>query len=147
MSAAGILGAAGDLFGGIMGDIGESDAASAYKKAAAYAAENADVAQRSGDIQEAQARRQVYQSVSGQQADLAGAGVTAGGSSQYLRRASIQQGGMTQALIQDQTKINVQGFEAEEAADKGQAAAASAQGTSDLGSGILGAAGSILSII
>lgn len=140
------LGAVGDLFGGALGAMGDADAASAYNQAAQYAAENAQVAQRSGVIQEAQANRTIYQAVSGQAAVESAGGLGAGGSSQYLQRASLQQGGLAKAIIANNTQLQVQGYEAEEAADKGQAAQATEQGIASGVGGILGAVGSIIGI-
>ncbi len=145
--ASGLLGAAGDLFSGFLGASGDNAAASAYNQAANFALENAAVAKRSGAIQEAQANRAIYQVVSGQSAVEGASGLAAGGSNQYLSRASLQQGGLQKAIIANNAQIQVQGFEAEAAADQGQAAQAAAQATSSAGGGILGAIGGILSIL
>ncbi len=144
--ASGVVGAVGDIFSGIMGASGDNADASAYNKAANFALENAAVAQRSGAIQEAQANRAIYQVTSGQQAVEGAGGVTGGGSNQYLSRASLQQGGLQKAIIANNAQIQVQGFEAEAAADQGQAAQATAQAAASAGGGILGAIGSILGI-
>lgn len=144
--AQGVLGAAGDLFSGVAGFMGDQSAASAYKKAAKFATQNAATAERSGVIQEAQAARQIYQTVSGAQAAEASSGTGTGGSNQYLSRASLQQGGLQKAIIANNAQIQATGFKAEAAADTGQAQQAQAQGASSLFGGILGAVGSIIGI-
>ncbi len=140
------LGAAGDLFGGIMGFMGDQSASNAYNQAAKYAQENAVVAARSGVIEGQQANRAIYSAVSGQAAVEGGGGLSGGGSNQYLQRASLQQGGLQKAIIANNAQMQVQGFQAEAAADTGQAQQASMQGASALGGGILGSIGSIIGI-
>lgn len=143
LAAGDLLGAAGDIFSGLLTSSGDTAAEKAYEQAATYAGENAQVAQRSGAIQEAQLNRQVYQVASGQSAAEASGGVGAGGSSQYLTRATQQQGGLAKAVVANQTQLNVQGFEAEESADIGQAKEAGAQASAATGGGIFGALGGI----
>lgn len=144
--ASGILGAASDLFGGFMGASGDKAAAKSYKQAADFANENAAVAQRSGEVEQAQANRLIYQTVSGGEAAAAAGGTTGGGSNQYITRASLQQGGLQKAILANNAQLQVQGFKAEAAADVGQANEAQQQATASAGGGILGAIGGILSI-
>lgn len=144
--ASSIIGAASDLFGGLLGASGDKAAEKAYEQAATFAQENAAVSARSGILQETQANRQIYQAVSGQAAAEAAGGTTGGGSNQYLTRASLQQGGLQRAIIANNAQLQVQGFQAEAAADVGQAKQAAAQAQASAGGGILGAIGGILSI-
>lgn len=140
------LGAVSDLFGGEMGSQGYKTAAQSYQTASTFATKNAQVAQESGDLQEAQANRQIYQAVSGGEAAAAAGGTTGGGSNQYIQRASQQQGGLQKAIIAAQTQVNVTGFKAEAASDVAQGQMAQQQAKAAKGGGILGAVGSILSI-
>jgi hypothetical protein len=140
-------GAVGDLFSGFMGAMGDMAASKAYDQAAAFANENAAVAKRSGVVQEAQLNRNIYQVVSGQGSAEAASGLQANsGSGQYLQRASLQQGGLAKAIVANNTQLQVQGYEAEAAADIGQATQAQDQGIASAGSGILGAFGSMMGI-
>lgn len=133
----------GSAFSDLFQGAGDFAASSAYKQAAGYAGQEAEIAKRSGAIQLEQANRQIYQTISGQQAAVAGGGFTGGGSNQYLQRASEQQAGLTRAIVSNQTNINVLGFQAQQAADIGQAQQAELTGAGNVAGGILGIAASI----
>jgi hypothetical protein len=117
-------GAVSDLFGGL-GDLAE---ASAYGKASQLAGENAQIAAASGRIQQVQAQRQIYQSIGGTRADVAGAGLAMSGSALDIIRSSQQQGALTRALIANQTSINVHGYEEEAASYQAMSSAAKMAG-------------------
>jgi hypothetical protein len=137
----------GSEIGGAIGDIAQSVgdfmAASEYQQAAGYAKSNAQVAQRSGVIQQEQVNRQVYQTISGQSAVESAGGVGSGGSNQYLARASQQQGGLQRAIVANNATLQVQGFEAEASADTARSDQAIAQGVAAAAKG----AGSILDML
>jgi hypothetical protein len=137
----------GSDIGGAVGDIAEAAgdfmAAGEYQQAAKYAKSNAAVAQRSGVIQQEQTNRQIYQTISGQGAVEAAGGTGAGGSNQYLARASQQQGGLQRAIVANNATLQVQGFEAEASADTAQSDQATAQGVAAAAKG----AGSIIDML
>ncbi len=118
----GLSSAAGSLFGGI-GDLKEADA---YKKAASLAANNAQIAAESTQIQETQAQRKIFQTIGAQQAEVASAGFAASGSNLDLLHSSISQGSLQKQLIGEQGLIQQNSFLEEAAADQGKAAAAKA---------------------
>jgi hypothetical protein len=133
-----------DIFGGF-GDLAE---AGAYGTAARIAQTNAGIAQNSGQIEQLQAARKIYQTVSAQEAQVGGAGLAESGSALDLYRSSMQQGSLTKQLISRQTAINVGSFEQEAAAYQGmQSAAKASAGGSFLGGalGIIGAVASFFS--
>lgn len=137
------IGAAGDLFGGIADFAGGMASASAYKKAAKYAAQNAIIAREAGDIKLDQASRQIFKVLGAQQAQVAGAGLANSGSAQYLLRDSISQGALEKAIINAQTNIDVNAYLAQEAQFKGMAKASKAGAIGGLISGIASAGATI----
>lgn len=116
--------AASDLFGGI----GQFESAGGYKAAAGFAQENAGIAEQSARIQGMMAQRQITQTLGGQRADIAGAGLAASGSALDVVRDSAQQGSLAKQLIANQGAINVQGYEAEAANYNAMASAAKTAG-------------------
>lgn len=135
VSAAGfadIGSAASSIFSGV----GQLQSSKGYKQAAAYAGDNAEIAQQAANIQSLMATRQVYKTIGGQQADIAGAGLANSGSATDLLRSSAQQGSLTKQLVSAQGAINVLGYQAEQASYESMAASAK---TSGIG-GLLGGA-------
>jgi hypothetical protein len=133
ISAAGFSdlgGAVSDLFGAV----GSFASAKGYSKAAGLASQNAEIAAQSTAIQETQAQRKIYQTIGGQKADVAGAGLAASGSALDVMRDSAQQGSLTKQLIANQGAINIAGYEEEAANYSAMASASKASGTG----GILG---------
>lgn len=108
---------------------GDAQEAQAYLKASGIADSNARLARVSGQIQQAQQARTIYQSISGQEADIAGAGF-AGNSldAMYLMRNSVAQGQTTEQMIGTQANINAGGYEQQAAAANAEATAAQAAG-------------------
>lgn len=133
----------GGLFGGLAdfaeagGDIAE---ANAYSKAENYALQNSVISQEAGDIKMEQTKRQVYKTVGQQQAGYAGAGLTSSGSAQSVLRNSVSQGSLEKAIVNEQTAINVTGYEEQAAQFKGMKTAADAAAAGAAAKGI----GSIL---
>lgn len=132
--------AASSIFSGI----GELQSAKGYKKAAGFAGLNADISQQSADIQELMASRQVYKTMGGQQADVAGAGLASSGSALDLMRDSAQQGSLTKQLIANQGEINVMGYKAEEASYSSMASAAKASGIGGIVGGVIKGAAALM---
>lgn len=136
-------GAVSDLFGAA----GSSQAASAYKKAAGVAQENEALTKRSTQIQEQQAGIQTYQALGAEQADTAGAGVTAGGSAEYLLRSSASQAALTKQLTETQGEVTALGYEQQAQAYEGQAQAASTASKGQGAGGILSAVSGVASLV
>lgn len=132
-------GAVNDLFGGVAG-LSEG---AAYSKASQLASQNAQLAGVSTKLAETQAAREAYKTISGQKAEVSGAGFAAGGSAGDLLRSSAQQSAQTQGALQLQGAITQTGFEQQSAAYQGQAAAAKAKGAGGILSGVIQAAGFI----
>ncbi len=132
-------GAVKDLFGGI----GEFASAKGYKAAAGYATQNAEIAAQSAQIQETQAQRKIYQTLGGQKADIAGAGLANSGSALDIMRDSAQQGSLTKQLIANQGAINVAGYKEEASNYNAMASAAKSSGTGSIIGGVISAAASI----
>lgn len=124
-SFADLGGATSDLFRGF----GDLSAASSYRTAAGYAKTNAQLEQESLNIQQAQIGRQVYQTIGGQKADVAGAGFSASGSALDLLRDSTRQGSLALAQNQVQGEIKISNAQGEVAADQQQAQAAEQSAT------------------
>lgn len=136
ISAAGFSdlgGAVSSLFGAV----GSFASAKGYDAAAGYASQNAEIAAQSTQIQETQAQRKVYQTIGGQKADVAGAGLNASGSALDVIRSSAEQGSLTKQLIANQGAINVSGYEAEAANYSAMASASKAAGTGGILGGLL----------
>lgn len=144
MSTAGdvgaIAGAAGDLFGGFFEFKGKKAEAKAYKQAAAFALQNATLSQEAGEIKLAQAGRAIYKTLGAQQASVAAAGLTGGGTADALLRSSVSQGALEKAIVNEQTQINVTGYKSQAAQFAGMAASAKAAGKGGLLGGIFKAA-------
>lgn len=132
-------GAVKDLFGGI----GEFESAKGYEAAANFATQNAEISAQSTQIQETQAQRKIYQTLGGQKADVAGAGLAASGSSLDVMRSSAEQGSLTKQLIANQGAINVAGYEEEASNYNAMASAAKSSGTGSIIGGVISAAASV----
>lgn len=118
-------GAVSDLFAGIgattqanlkaqgldiqaQGDLAE---ASNYDIAGTLAGQNAQYSETSTAIKEAQIARQNSMTIGGQQADVAGAGFAASGSSLDLLASSAQQGALTKAVAGQNGLIQTAGYQ------------------------------------
>lgn len=128
----------GSAVNSIFGGIGDLMEAADYGTAARIAQTNANISENSGKIQEMQAQRQITQTIGAQQAEVAGAGLKQQGTAISLYRSSMAQGNLTKQLINQQTNINVGGFEQEAAAYHGMQSAAVASGVGGIASGVLG---------
>lgn len=142
-----LLGGLGSFFSGQAGAKGFRASARAYRQAAQFSQESAAITERSTAIQQSQATRQLYGVLSGQQADIAGAGLKNAGSAQYLLRSTAEQIGVTHALIGNQGLITELGFQREAAAEIGQANQAAAQAKGSGKGGFLGAVGGVVGAV
>lgn len=136
-------GAVGDLFGGVAG----FQEASAYQKAADIAKQNEQLAATSTQLQQLQASREAYRTVSGQKADISGAGFAAGGSAGDLLRSSEAQARLQTAVIGTQGQIQEAGFAAQAASYQGQAQAAQTKGAGGILGGIIKGVGAIAGLL
>jgi hypothetical protein len=125
----GFASAAGDLFSA-QGAFAE---AKTLDQASSLEDENAKIAKESGAIQLTQQQRQAYKVVGAGQADVAGSGLAASGSALDVMRASASQASLAGQLIGTQTAINVNAYEAQAGAYRGEAQAANALGHADGG--------------
>lgn len=110
-------GAASDLFQGF-GDeskaTGDRIEAQDYDLAAELAGKNEKFTETSTAVKEAQIERQNYLMAGGQQADVAGAGFSEGGSALDLLRDSNAQGALTHAVAGEQGLITEAGYTEQE---------------------------------
>ena len=120
-------GAAQAIFGGLA----SQQSAGTYRQAADIAGQNAVYAKEGADIRTYQLGRKAFQATSGQQADIAGAGFSAGGSALDLLRDSTTQGHLATAASQIQGSIDVNTYKQSQVAYEGEAAAADKQATGD----------------
>lgn len=135
-------GAVSDLFGAQ----GSSQAAGAYEKAAQIALTNEALTRRSTAIQEQQQNIQTYKVIGSENAEVAGAGFTQGGSAGDLLRSSAQQASLSKQLISTQGEINAQGYEQQAQAYEGQAQASKTQAKGQGAGGLLNAVAGVASI-
>jgi hypothetical protein len=113
-----IGGAASDLFSSrataaglrlkAQGDVVEGEN---YTLAADLAKQNENYTRTSTALKQAQAERQIYQTVGGQRSDVAGAGLSESGSAVDLLRDSASQGAITKYAISAQGAIQEQGYQ------------------------------------
>src|SRR5450432_3769182 len=126
-----IGGAASDIFAGFgdnakaSGDFAE---AREYSLAAGVATQNEKFTETSTAIKEAPQQRELTQSIGGQQADVAGAGFSEGGSALDLMRDSAAQGALTHAVLGEQGLITEAGYNEQAASYKNMSEAATAAG-------------------
>lgn len=137
-----IGGAVSDIFGAI----GDEQAASAYEKEAQIAGQEAQISQTSAAIQGAQMARAVTQAVGTEAAGTEAAGFTMGGNASDLMRQSLQQGALAKSLIAQQGAINTLGFQQQEQAAQGKAAASKTAGAGGFLGGLVKGASAVAGI-
>lgn len=81
-----------------------------YDLASTLALQNEKFTETSTAIKQAQNDRSIYQTIGGEQADIAGGGFTASGSSLDLLRDSAAQGALTKAVASQQGLITEAGY-------------------------------------
>jgi hypothetical protein len=95
-----------------------------YDRSSVYADQNAKFTEVSTAIKQSQLDRSLYQTIGGQQADVAGAGFASSGSALDLLRDSASQGALTKAVGAEQGLITEEGYkvQAKNYTDMGAAA-------------------------
>jgi hypothetical protein len=125
-----------------LGDLAE---AKAYKTAEKFALQNAVISQEAGDIKMEQTKLAIFKTLGAQEAGYAGgAGLTGGGSAQYVLKNSVAQGALEKAIVNEQTQINVTGYEEQAAQFAGMAKYAKDAGAGSIISGVADAAMKII---
>jgi hypothetical protein len=81
-----------------------------YDLASGFATQNEKFTETSTAIKQAQLDRSIYQTMGGQQADVAGAGFASSGSAIDLLRDSASQGALTKAVGEQQGLITEEGY-------------------------------------
>ena len=81
-----------------------------YDAASVFATQNEKFTEVSTAIKQAQGEREIYKTIGGQQADIAGAGFASGGSGLDILRDSASQGALTQAVGAQQGLIAEEGY-------------------------------------
>ncbi len=104
-----------------------------YDLAGEYAKKNAAFTETSTAIKQSQLDRSLYQTIGGQQADVAGAGFASSGSALDLMRDSAAQGALMKAVGAQQGLITEEGYQvqAKTYANMGEAARMAAQSEED----------------
>lgn len=115
---------------------GDFLSAGAYSAGAKYAAINEGIAREAGRIKEFQTNRAIFQTLGQQRTAYAGGGLKQSGTAIDVYRNSVSQGALERAIVQEQTEINVTGYQEQESMFKGMAAAATAAGTAGVLGGI-----------
>lgn len=141
----------GFAFGGqaisdLFGAAGDAAEGKAYKQAATYATENAQLEQESTAIQQAQLQRKITQSLGGQIAQEGAANLT-GGTARYLYANSLSQGALAHGLLAVQGKVNENSYREAAAQYNGMASAAKAAQGGGIFGGFLSGVGSILGFL
>lgn len=89
-------------------------------RAADIADQNAEITRRSTELTKMQQEREIYKTIGGQQADIAGAGFSASGTALDLLRDSTAQGDLTLRLIEEQGLINENAYRLQAESYRGQ---------------------------
>lgn len=101
------VGAAGAAVGDLFAAGGLEISAAGYRKAAGLTQENMGYLAESTRIKKLMTERQIYQTLGGQESDIAGAGLAASGSALDLFRDSAAQGELTRQIVDAQGKIDM----------------------------------------
>lgn len=114
-----------------------------YDLASGYALKNEKFVETSTAIKQAQMDREIYKTIGGQQADIAGAGFAASGSAIDLMRESAAQGALTKAVGEQQGLITEEGYQvqAKSYANMGAAARMAANAEDEAATGAYWGAG------
>lgn len=144
MALGSIIQAGGQAITDLFGSEGAAAASASYTGAATLANQNAQLAETSTKIQEAQTVRQVSMSLGTQKTDIAGAGFTESGSALDLLASSAQQGALSKALINIQGAINENSYAAQAGAYTAEAKSAGEASDSGIVSAIAAIGGSLI---
>ena len=135
-------GAVSDLFG----SKGSAASGKSYEEAAAIASKNAGIAEQSNVIKQTQLQRQIYQTIGGQRAAVAGSGMAESGSALDLLRSSASQGALTKAIATEQGQITVNAYKEQATQFQSMADAANATSTAQKIGGVIQLAGAAASL-
>lgn len=128
-----------DALGGgistVFGAVGSLSSAKGYKKAAGFADQEARISEESTRLQQFQQQRDLYRTLGGQQADIAGAGLANSGSALDIMRSSASQGSLAKQLVGMQGAIQTSGYQAEAESYRTMASASKKSGIGGLISG------------
>jgi hypothetical protein len=103
-----------------------------YDQAATLAGQNAQFTELSTSIKQSQLDRNIYQTIGGVQADTAGSGFAASGSSLDILRDSASQGALAHATLSTQGLITEAGYQEQQQVDQNLSKAALLAQQSDL---------------
>ena len=108
-----------------------------YERSAEFADKNAAFTETSTAIKQAQLDRDIFKTIGGQAADVAGAGFAASGSALDIMRDSASQGALMKAVAGTQGLITEEGYDvqAKNYADMGKAAMMAAEAEDDAATG------------
>ncbi|WP_316176267.1 hypothetical protein [Bradyrhizobium sp. SZCCHNRI1073] len=81
-----------------------------YLLASKFATQNVGFTEQATALKESQLDRQIYQTIGGERAQIAGAGLTQGGSGFYLLADSASQGALTKSVAATQGLITEEGY-------------------------------------
>lgn len=150
MSTAGDFSAGLSNLGGAVSDIfgsqGAAASAKSYSEAQFIAQQNAQIAQNVTNTQELQLKRNLYQTLGTQRAQVGGAGFAESGSALDILRASKEQGAITQATTAEQGAITSNSYNEQAGLFGGMSAAAQATSTAGQIGGVLQLAGGAVNI-
>jgi hypothetical protein len=136
--------------GGAVSDLFQAEGDNAkvqnYDLAAQQADQNAQFTELSTSIKNMQESRKTYQTIGGQQADVAASGFSSGGSAGDLLRESASQGALTHAVTSEQGLITEQGYEEQAASYTNMAKAASEASTGSIIGSVLKGAAAVASV-
>jgi hypothetical protein len=114
-----------------------------YDRSSAYAEQNARFTEVSTGIKEAQLDRDIFKTIGGQAADVAGAGFAASGSALDIMRDSASQGALMKAVGEQQGLVTEEGYkvQAQNYTAMGEAARMAADAEDNAATGALWSAG------
>jgi hypothetical protein len=114
-----------------------------YDRSAAFSEQSARFTETSTEIKQAQLDRDIYKTLGGQAADVAGSGFAASGTALDLLRDSASQGALTKAVGSLQGLITEEGYEvqAKNYTAMGEAARLAANAEDDAADGAMWSAG------
>lgn len=129
-AASDLFAGAGSIFSGFAEAGGSNEAAKMYSQAAGFAEEG-------GKLKDLMLRRQAFQTIGGAQSDVASNGLKLSGSAVDIMRSNAQQAALTKGVTDLNTRISVEGYDA-------QAASAKAAADAQSGGGLLSGIGSLV---
>lgn len=136
----------GGAVSSLFGARGARASAGSYEEAQRIAEENARIARSATAIRDAQLKRTIFKTLGAQQAQVAGAGFAASGSSLDILRDSASQGAHARAINEAQGAITANSYLEQAGMFGGMASAAHASATGQGIAGLLQAGGAAYSL-